>query len=490
VCIYIKEEKPEMKKNFRIMTLASAAVLALGATSMLSSCGGTFEGVMIWGPIEHQAVYEKAVADFKVDHPEFTAEVQYGSQGDAGAYANLAVDPQSGASLYTFPNDQLINIKRIGAIAKLSDENVTWVKENHVAASVEAGKIGDNYYAYPISADNGFVFTYNKDAFRDTSVWDSTTDGLKAGYTFRDLYKALDERGAQTGHEKRANGLALWASGSAWYEAGVFFATGGDYSVVYDEKGKQTSASCTFGYKTVEGVEDYTIGLEATRCMINSFTNEDGTISKHFMYSEDTNPAYNDLVDKYSVADSEKPLAGIVTRNNPVLRTNWGDDYAVAVLPTLESATTTLGGTGNKYTWKTFSGFKLLGVNPYTPYAQKSEENLKMLHELAKYLSGKEVSLERYDSTSLGPSNLEAQEDPTVAADKYLVALNEQYNLLDGKGARVQDSTPSNFWTPIATFGNGLYNAISTGASGQFDNETNVKRTLKSLQADIESATK
>jgi len=481
-----------MKKYSRLMTISSALIFAVGMAASLSSCGsGKFEGVMIWGPIEHQKVYEDATAKFKKENPSFTAEVKYGSQGDAGAYANLAVDPESGGSIFTFPNDQLVNIRRIGAISKLSSENASWIKENHVAPSCEAGKIGDNYYAYPVSADNGFVFIYNRDAFKDTIVWDASKDTIKEGYTFRDLYAALDQRGAQSGHEKWAKGLCLWPCGSAWYESGAFFATGGDYSVTYDEKGEQTGASCSFGYTTKsDGTQDFTVGLEAARCMVNSYTNADGSISEHFMYSDDGNPAYNDLVDKYSVADSTQPLAGIVSWNNSVLRKNWGDNYDVAVLPTLVSDTATLGGTGNKYTWKSFSGFKLMGVNPYTPFATKNEDNLAMLHKFAKYLSDKDVSLKRYESTSLGPSNIEAQKDTTVASDKFLKALNAQYNLLDGKGARVQDSTPSNYWSPIGTFGNGLFHAVQDKTKGAYDNENNLKRTLKSLQADIESATK
>ena len=180
-----------MKSKLRVFTLVSACMLV----AAVSSCGsGKFEGVMIWGPVEHQELYLNAVAQFKKDNPDFTAEVQYGSQGDAGAYANLAVDPESGGSIFTFPNDQLINIRRIGAIAKLPAANATWIKENNVLPACEAGKIGDDYYSYPISADNGFVFVYNKDAFVDTAVWDSAADSLKEGYTFRDLYSALDER--------------------------------------------------------------------------------------------------------------------------------------------------------------------------------------------------------------------------------------------------------------------------------------------------------
>lgn len=472
--------------------LFAAVAVSAALSSGLTSCGKPFDGIMIWGPKEHEEVYKQAIEEYKATHPDFKYEVRFAAQGDAGANAAVSKDVESAGSIITFPNDQLISMKRYGALSKLTDSDVEWAFENNVEASVEATKIGDSYYAYPISADNGFVFIFNRDAFKDTSVWDTVNDGLKEGYTFRDLFNALDERGAQTGHEKWANGKVIWPSGSAWYESGVFFATGGDYSVVYDEKGVQISASCTFGYKGTEENPDYSNGLDAIRCMMNTMTDEEGNFSPHFTYTDDSDPAYNDYVSDHigngSKAESE-PLAGIVSWNNSEPRDAWGDDYDVEVLPTLEADSKLLGGDGTKYTWRSFSGFKLMGVNPFSPFARKSEENVNILHELAQYLAGKDVSLKRYAATQLGPSNLEAQEDDAVKNDKFLKALNEQFSLVDdtGKviGSRVQDSTPANFWSPIANFGKGVYEAVANGKTGAFNNIGNAQRQLKQLQADI-----
>lgn len=477
-----------MRKS-KVVALSAIMLATIGiGVGTLTSCGGNFDGVMIWGPIEHEQLYLEAVEKFKESHPEFKAEVKFGPQGDAGAYANVSVDPQSAGSIVTFPNDQLANLKRIGALSKLSNENTKWIKENHSVASCESGKIGDSYYAYPLSADNGFVFVYNKDAFVGTSVWDEQKDGLKDGYTFRDLHKALDEKEKQ--NEKWKDALCIWPSGSAWYESGVFFATGGDYSVTYDEKGEQKSADCWFGYKEENGVKNFDSGLEAINCMLNTFTTEDGKVSKHFIYSDDTNPAYNDIVSIHTQADSPTPLAGIITWNNPILKEKWGENYRADVLPTLVSDSVQLGGQKKEYTWKSFSGFKLLGVNPYSEFARKSPENLTMLHELAKYLADVDASIARYEASGMGPSNNVAQENEQIKNDTWLTALNKQYNLNEGTGFRVQDSTPSNFWTPIGNFGLSLFKSVAEGEKGYFDTVLNAKRTLTSLQADIVSAAK
>lgn len=486
-----------MKKTKLLMGVA-AALIGVGTAASVSSCGGSFNGILFWGPAEHEAVYQQLWKDFIAANPEYAdIEFQYGSNGDAGAYDNLAVDVQSGAALYTFANDQLANLVRIGAAAPLSSSDAEWIEETQIQAANDAGKIDGTYYGYPVSADNGYVFCYSKDAFRGTSVWDEETDSLKAGYTFRDLFAALDERGEGSNGQNWSNGLVLWPCGSAWYESGVFFGTGGDYSIKFNSEGEQESADCWFGYTEENGVKDYTIGLEAARCMVNSYTNEDGTINKHFMYSEDTSPAYNDLVSQY-INYKDQPLAGVISWNNGAVfgnkETGWGDDFAAAVLPTLESDTAQLGGTGNKYTWKTFGGYKLMGVNPYSAFARQSEDNLELLHKVAKFFAGYEASMDRFESTGLGPSNLEAQKDPAVEASPFLTALNAQYAITDEDGNnigyRVQDSTPTNFWDPIAIFGKNLFANIEAGTDNGYGTEESIKTTLENLQSDIESATK
>ena len=228
--------------------------------------------------------------------------------------------------------------------------------------------------------------------------------------------------------------------------------------------------------------------------MLNSYTNEDGSISKHFMYSDDQTPAYNDLVTQY-IANKDKPLAGIVSWNNgAVFGENWGDNYRAAVLPTLESKTAQLGGTGKEYTWKTFGGYKLMGINPYSAFARKDPENLNILRELAQFLTGYKASMDRFNATGLGPSNLEAQQDEKVQESPFLSALAEQYALTDAEGNnigyRVQDSTPTNFWDPIAAFGKNLYEKTRAGADDGYGSEESIKKTLETLQSDIVSATK
>ncbi len=479
-------------------------LLMIAACCGLTACQEEKITIMVWGPSEHEALYRQWLAEFKELHAEELKNVifDYAGSGDAGAYSAMATDPASGAAVYTFANDQMANLLNLGALSQVTGDNLEWSKNNNSAASVEATKMGDTYYSYPLQADNGYYMYFNKAAFKGTSVWDEANDTLKAGYTFRDLYNALDEKGGDW-----ANGKVTYAMGDSWYLSGVFFAVGGDYSVEYDEEGKQSSADCWFAYTAEEGQSyvdgDFTVGMNAVECMINAICDKGTTnINKHYVYTDGDKNPLNDYISIHTNPDEDKaksePLAAVVcgTWKAKELQQNWGDDYAATVLPTLET------NDGSQYAMKNFAGYKNIGVNPQCSFATKSRENLLLLHELAQYLSGKDQQIARYNATGAGPSNLEALKDETIANDAALQALNAQYDrecvypagtanagkdVGNGLGYRVQDSVPANYWTPIQKFGNQLFNELDAGKLDGFS-EDNIKRTLAQLQMDVEAA--
>lgn len=465
--------------------------------------------IMLWGPGDHEAMYLRWAEEFRAMYPEEFKNVEFAfsGSGDVGAYAAMAVDPSAGAAVYTFSNDQMANLINLGALSPVLDENLEWSKAHNTAASVEATFLGSTAYAYPLQADNGYYMYFNKAAFRGTAVWDEANDTLKEGYTFRDLYAALDEQGDnETGNWSK--GKVTYAMGDSWYLSGVFFAVGGNYEVIYNEEGKQESAKCWFGYTMPEGggnpVEDgdFTVGFNAVTCMINAICNPDGTVNEHYMYTDGDKNPLNDKISIYAnpaeELNKETPLAAAVcgTWKSAELQGYWGENYGATLLPMLE-------GNDGLYAMKNFCGFKHMGINPQCAFAKESRENLLLLHELAKHLSGKEAQLERHQATGSGPSNSEALQSPEVQADQALQALNVQYDRAcvypegtalagqpvdNGLGYRVQDSVPANYWTPIQKFGNNLYNELATGELATFSSEKNIKRALAQLQMDIEAS--
>lgn len=493
----------------KILCIVLSLVMIASCLVALTACGGKV--LLIWGPSDHEEIYKQYVQKFMDEHAEAFKgyKVQFAGSGDSGAYSAMNVDPSSGAAVYTFANDQMANLSNLAALSPITGKNLEWSKANNASAAFEATKLGDQYMAYPLQADNGYYMYYNKDAFKGTAVWDSVKNDLKEGYTFRDLYAALDQKGG-----KWANGKVTWAMGDSWYVSGVFFSVGGDYDVKYDAAGKQSSADCWFSYTLPEGKTnwktdgDFTVGMDAYQCLKNTITvsNNDNTVNKHYLYTDGSTNPLNDNIDIYVNPDNpqgkDTPLAAAIcgTWKAKQLQEAWGDNYAATVLPTLETDD------GELFTMKNFAGYKHIGVNPQCEFAKASRENLLLLHELAQYLSGKEVSIARYESTGAGPANLEALKDPAIANDSALLALNAQYDRVckypanysvealrgkdigNGLGYRIQDSVPANYWTPIQTFGNSLYVEFSKGKFENFKDYLSIMTYLATLQSEIAQA--
>lgn len=569
-----------MKKTVtKILCVVLSVLMMGGIVSALAACQGSV--ILVWGPDDHEAIYKEYLAEFAETHKDRLAGYKFGyaGSGDAGAYDAMSVDVKGGAGVYTFANDQTANLRNAGALAVVNGANLEWSIANNSAAAVESTKLSDGRsYAYPLQADNGYYMYYNKSAFRGTDVWDEENDCLKEEYTFRDLYAALQSHGTEktkytsevrikTGEvdkngkpiyseetEKKevevewAKGVVSWPMGDSWYGSGVFFAVGGDYNVAYDAKGKQINADAWFGYTLPDGVDDwhkgdFTIGNNAVQCMKNTFVLADGTVSPNYLYTDGNAAPLNDYITYHTDFNDamrwgKQPLAAVVcgTWKAKELQLAWGDDYAATVLPILENDQ------GQRFTMKNFAGYKNMGVNPNCAFivdAPESErlDRLNLLHELAQYLCGPEISIARYKATGAGPANLQALADPEIANDAALLALNAQYDRVcvypegyhgyeyefdvkevtsqdengndvityeftrnrveknggdpvgNGKGFRTQDSVPANYWTPIQNFGNTLYNEL-TGKTAltNFANNTSIMQYLKQLQGDIQNS--
>lgn len=470
-----------MKKTSKTICLVLALVLVLAATlAIVSACDN--KAILVWGPDDHEEIYMEYLEKFAADHKEEMAgfHFEYAGSGDAGAYDAMAIDPRSGAGVYTFANDQMANLRNLGALGIVNDgalgNNLTWSKTNNSEAAFEATKLSDGKsYAYPLQADNGYYMYYNKSAFKNTTLWDAnktnvdgTKGDLKDGYTFRDMYEALRENKGKTTYNSEvkifdhidekgkrvykdettkkavevewAKGVVTWPMGDSWYGSGVFFAVGGDYNVAYDAKGKQTNADAWFGYTLPQGETswrkgDFTIGKNAFECFKNSITEADGKLSGNYLYSDGSGFPLNDYITYYTDFNDAQhfgvsPLAAAVcgTWKAKELQLAWGDDYACTILPTLENDD------GDTFQMKNFAGYKHLGVNPLCKFVTSAPEaeqtaRLKFLHEIAQYLCGPEISVARYKSTGAGPANLTALQNKDIANDAALKALNAQYDL-------------------------------------------------------------
>ena len=439
-----------MKKIWKkVLCVVLTLVLVAGFCAALSACNTKV--IMIWGPGDHEDIYMEYLRQFEKDHKDELAgyTFQYAGSGDAGAYSAMSTD-SSTVGVYTFANDQMANLINLNALAVVSGDNLKWSEEHNIKAAYDATQFSDGkYYAYPLQADNGYYLYYNKAAFKGTKV--AEADGtLKDEFTFRDLYAALDETTQTSTYTDAAgktvtanwrNSIITWPLGDSWYASGVFFAVGADYYVEYDSNGKQTdNTEAWFGWTnekdpTNKDVDlyDYQIGMNAYQCLKNTFTNKDGSVNSHYMYSDGASFPLNDYITYYTdVNDAQHwgktPLAAVVcgTWKAQELQKAWGDDYAATWLPIVENDA------GQRFAMKNFAGYKHMGVNPQCDFVINAGDDafahLTLLHKLAQYLSGPDISVARYKATGAGPANLDALKNEEIAKDAALAALNKQYD--------------------------------------------------------------
>lgn len=111
----------------------------------------------------------------------------------------------------------------------------------------------------------------------------------------------------------------------------------------------------------------------------------------------------------------------------------WGENYAATKLPTFTVA-------GEQKQMSSFSGYKLIGVNPHS-------KNVGWAMILAEYLTNYDSQVARYEARGLGPSNIEASNSDVVQADPAIAAL----------AAQAEYATPqrvgNNYWDLAKTLG-------------------------------------
>jgi len=242
------------------------------------------------------------------------------------------------------------------------------VRESNDAGTVAAATSGDTVYAYPLTADNGYFMYYDKSVIPEEDV--DSLEKLIADCEAAQKYFAFE---MQT---------------SAWYLASFFFATGCESTWTTDDEGTFISVRDTFNSPA---------GLIAVKGMKK-------LVDSDFHLSSSSGSEFS----------SNAAIVVTGTWDYETVKGILGDNMGVADLPSFEVD-------GTEYHLGSFNGCKLLGVKP-----QVDAYKLAALHQLARYLTGEQGQMERFEALSWGPSNLVAQSSDAVQANPALAALIAQ----------------------------------------------------------------
>lgn len=407
------------------MKKVAASVLAAAMTLSMAMAAGAEEAISLtlWGAEEDQALMAELVEGFKEAYPDQSFDIQIGVESESTAKDTVLTDIEAAADVYAFASDQIYDLVKAGALAKLDDYNEALqgvagkslddVKAANDAGSVDAACVDGSMYAFPMAGDNGFFLYYDSSVLteEDVASWDS-------------LLAAAEAAGKQVG-------MTL---ASGWYNASFFYGAG--FTTGLNEDG---TTSIDWNGTSADG---YT-GVQVVQSMLNIAGN----------------PAFMAVADgDISNQLASGALCAVVsgTWDAVTAQEVYGDGYAATKLPTY-----TLGDA--QVQQGSVAGYKFVGVNAYA-------ENIGWAVMLADYLTNETSQQARFDQREIGPTNLTVVASDAVNANTAIAALAEQspYGVVQMVGGK--------YWDPTATMGELIAQGKLTA-----DDEAGIQEALDTL---------
>ncbi len=322
----------------------------------------------VWAAEEDQDVTKKMVDEFKSQYEAkgVKFDIEIGVQSEASAKDTVLADMDAAADVFSFADDQIIELVNAGALQEVAQTYTYDVQNENLSGSVEAATQGGKLYAYPMTADNGYFMYYDKSVFSDTDV---------------DSMSKMCEVAHKAG---KSVGMIV---GDAWYAYSFFKGAGLDVTLSDDGK----TNTCNWNDAKGKDVAQAIIDLGKTKGFAN--VKEDSAIV--------TGVKNN----KYAAV-----ISGVW--NSDAITKAWGDNTAATKLPTFTVA-------GEEVQMSSFSGYKLIGVNSHSKFVGWS-----ML--LAEWLTNADNQKLRFIERGLGPANIQVAESDEVESAPAIAALAKQ----------------------------------------------------------------
>jgi arabinogalactan oligomer / maltooligosaccharide transport system substrate-binding protein len=430
-------------------TGTSTAGNSVTVTSTATSTSKEDVAFTVWGGEEDQTLLSEIATNFETAHPEANFTITIGVQSESTAKDTILTDPSSAADVFAFASDQIYDLVKASCLQKISDVDsdiAADVEARNSAGSVDAAKVNDDLYAFPLTASNGYFLYYDSSILSASDVTSYDT-----------MLAALKTKSEAAGD---VTYKFAWPSGSGWYLAGW-----------YDGVGLTATLDTTTS-KTV--------------CDWNSTTNNPTGLKTSEAFMKYSVGEYKD----YWLSESDSDFASDVGRNDGTYRvvagingtwnatavkTAYGTGYAATKLPTF-------GVNGTSYQQYSVGGFKFVGVNAYSSQTGWAVD-------FANYLSNQANQVLRYTERGEGPTNTAAAASIDFSNDVALSALIAQSSYA------FTQLVSSNFWTPSGALSKALETGLNgeaalvtgMGTSSLVFNETDLQSYLDTAVAAIES---
>ena len=350
----------------------------------------------VWADQVELELTEKLCNDFAAAHPEKEYVFEFGAVGAVDGKSRYLEDPAAAADVFVFADDQLIDLVKADALYEVT-RNTDAIVAANTAGSINAASYDGVLYGYPMTSDNGYFLYYDKSVFTEEDL--KTLDGILA---------AANAAGKQV-HMDVSNG---------WYLASFFLGNGCTLTI---EDGKQVmDFNSPNGLAAAEAIREF--------CNDPAFvTGDDSVLS-------------GGIGDSIACGVSGTWVA-------TAIQEKLGENYGCCKLPTFTCD-------GKQVQMGSFSGYKLVGVNPHSA-------NVGVAMMLADFITNEDNQNKRFNDRKLGPSNINANASEAVQSAPAIAALAEQssYATLQRVGA--------NYWSSAASLGEILASGDTQGKTTQ-----------------------
>lgn len=338
----------------------------------------------VWAEEDTFEMLEEMIASFKKHYAgQAKFDISLTAQPDSETCNTILGDIHGAGDVFSFPDDQFTRLMAAGVLEPI--DNAEEVTAANVPEAIAAASWHDTLYAFPYTADNGYFLYYDKTYFTQEDV--QTLDGLLA---------------AASAAEKQIS-MEL---NSGWYLYAFFGQTGLELGMNSDGITNYCNWNATDGAVK---------GSDIAQSILNLATDP------AFAYKTD-----NDFI--AGVQDGSI-IAGVSgTWNATQIRNAWGNDYGAVKLPTFTCA-------GRQIQMSSFTGYKMMGVNAYSPHKQWAMK-------LADWLTNEENQTLRFVQTNQIPSNIKAAASDAAAQIPAVQAIldQSQYGNLQRVGVKYWDA--------------------------------------------------
>ncbi len=381
--------------------------------NLIDATTGTVD-LTVWASEEDQDLTTKLIDSFKGQYPDVDFNITLGAESESKAKDDILVDVEAAPDVYAFADDQINELVNAGALQAVQATYTYDVASANLAGSIEAATVDGTLYAYPMTADNGYFMFYDSSVFTEDDI------------------QSLD---AMIEAAKKANKKIAMDVSNGWYIYSFFQGAGLDLTLNDDGLTNTCNWNQAGGTDVVQAILD----LFKTGVFVDMGDEDQATAIAEGTICAAVNGTWR--------ADDAKAA--------------WGDNYAAAKLPTYTVA-------GKQVQMSSYSGYKLIGVNPHS-------KNVGWSMLLAEYLTSEDVQVTRFNERGLGPSNINASESDAVKADPAISAL----------AAQAAYATPQrvggNYWTPAETLGS----ILAQGNPDGTDLQTLLDNTVDGIDAPV-----